>query len=358
MKKNLILTALLVTLSASAQVTDVITGQFAGATDAIVTGDDMHIADFLNGAIQRVDLSDPNPTVQDSFPFVDPFVLIIEGPTAYVADAFGDFFSVDSNDFASNITPLGSSFGLIVDMALIGDYLYFSDLATDTISRIDLNNPGTIETVIDSVNGPQGLQLIGDELFIAISADNTIGKININDTTPQIEIVASGFDNPGALISSGNLLFIAEPSLSNGRILRIDTSVNNPTVDELATNLSNPLGLAIYDGDLYFVQNGGSGILSRLDDAILSTEDQGIATIDIAITPNPSSGIIQLSGLNDLQLQEISIYDNIGRIVSQIDFASNQYIENTPVTLTLAPGLYIAVIGTDQGIAKRKIIVR
>jgi len=347
----LTLLLLFISLTSLAQVTDIITDQFLGSTEAVIDGDNMYIlllGPTGDSEFHRIDLSAATPSVQDVFTHPDALNFTINGPVSYLFGLFGDVTQVDTSDFSSNTIPLTTANGFAFDSIVIGDFLYYTD-STDAVFRIDLNNPTTPETVI-SLNFPQGLALIGDELFIAITGDNTIGKINITDTTPTIEIVATGLNEPSSIIASGATLFVGELGGSS-RILSVDTSLSNPTPLELATIGGNLVGLSIFENDLYFVNNT-TGTLSRLDD-VLTVEDQNILSNNIEMFPNPSNGTIQFSNEGITNAQEFTEDDLTARMLHQ-----SMYTGNTPITINAVSGTYIVKINTTTGVETRKLIIK
>lgn len=359
MKKKLSLLLLFISTIISAQVTEVIPNQFIAASEAVVLGNDIYILTFGQATtgeseFYRVDLSDPAPSVQDVFLHPDALNFTIDGSVSYIFGLFGDVTQTDINDFSSNTTTLTTISELVFDSLIIGDFLYFTS-DNDSLSRIDLNNPTTPETVI-SLNFPQGLALIGDELFIAITGDDTIGKINITDATPTIEIVATGFDEPSSIVASGSTLYIGELG-AGSRVLSIDTSITNPAPIELATIGGNLVGFSIFENDLYFT-NSTSGSLLRIDD-VLTVEDQGISSNEIKMFPNPSNGTIQFSSTGINNLQEFTVYDLTGRVIHQSKYSSSiGYIENTPININTASGTYIVKITTTTGTETQKLIIK
>jgi len=360
-KKILVLICAAMSMVSYAQIVNVITGQFVGTADTFVSGDNIFLTSADN-SIFRIDLSQSNPSVEESFPFDAPLALFIEGSQAYISNDSGEIYSVDASDFSTNLTNLGSVTGRVFDLLVVGDFLYLAEFSNDRISRIDLNNPGVVEGVID-VNEPQGLALIGDELYFSISGDNAIGRINITDATPTIEVVvSSGLNNPGALINSENILLIAEPEIEliGGRILTLDTSLPDPIPTVIATGLAIPLGLATFQNDVYFIQTE-IGNLTRVNDALLSVPEFDNAILNsVVISPNPigNGNSLQFSNLEHLSLNDISIYDVTGRVVSQTTFDNSEIRPSTTVQIDVVPGTYIAVISSEEGSVSRKVIIR
>ena len=72
----------------------------------------------------------------------------------------------------------------------------------------------------------------------------------------------------------------------------------------------------------------------------------------VMLFPNPASDKIQISLNNDLQINQVQIYNNIGKLVlNQSNSFDNINISNLP------PGLYIVEIIAEDWNVKRKLIV-
>jgi Secretion system C-terminal sorting domain len=85
----------------------------------------------------------------------------------------------------------------------------------------------------------------------------------------------------------------------------------------------------------------------------LSNNEYLISKSDYSFYPNPSKGIIEFSG-NELLINNITIYDKVGRMVKKLIQPLNKNIDLNE----FENGMYIVKIGTDFGILNQKIILK
>jgi len=174
----------------------------------------------------------------------------------------------------------------------------------------------------------------------------------VTDTTPTLEDVVTGLNNPAGIHAEGSVLLVTE-FVDNGSIFRIDTSQTSPTTVEIVSGQNNPFGVSFFNDDLYFIQNG-SGILSRFQGNVLSLTDE-IVTNAITVFPNPNQGQFSIEGLQGKVVNNIAIIDVTGRIVKQ--YTSKDITLNI-FDSTLSSGTYFLAIDTAEGRLIERIIVQ
>ncbi|MFT5890525.1 MAG: hypothetical protein ACI9Y7_000617 [Dokdonia sp.] len=333
------------------QVSNVVTG-LSDPFDIVIQGSDAYVAEFSGNAIVRVDLTATNPTAEDVVTGINgPTSLLFDGDDVYISQVGGVITRRDASDLTSNQITIASGLVTPVSMVRINDDLYFSEFQGGRIGRIDLTS-GAISTVIDGLNFPEQIALIGDELFIAHAGANRVSKFNVTDTSPTLENVVTGLNNPAGIHAVGSILLVTE-FVNNGSVFRIDTAAATPTAIEIVSNQDNPFGLSFYNNDLYFVQNG-AGILSRFQGSVLAIEEASLLN-DITVFPNPSAGQFSIAGLDGQAIKQIQIIDIAGRIIKQFD---TQEISLNTIDLQLASGSYFMAINTEEGSVTKQIIIQ
>ncbi|GGG21326.1 hypothetical protein GCM10011344_22640 [Dokdonia pacifica] len=351
MKKTTFLFLLIIPFLSISQVSSVVTG-LSDPFDVVIQGSDAYVAEFSGNAIVRVDLTDTNPTAEDVITGINgPTSLLFDGDDVYISQVGGVITRRDASDLISNQVTIASGLVTPVSMVRIDNDLYFSEFQGGRIGRVDLTT-GAVSTVINGLNFPEQIVLIGDELFIAHAGANRVSKFNVTETTPVLEDVVTGLNNPAGIHAEGSILLVTE-FVTNGSIFRIDTSETSPTAIELVSNQNNPFGVSFYNDDLYFVQNG-AGILSRFQGNVLSVSDQILANT-ITVFPNPNQGQFSIKGLQGKTINDIAIIDVTGRIVKQ--YRSQDNIQNV-LEHTLSSGTYFLTINTLEGRFTERIIIQ
>lgn len=334
-----------------AQVSNVVTG-LSDPFDVVIEGTNAYVAEFAGNAIVRVNLTAPNPVAEDVVTGITgPTSLLFDGDNVYISQVGGLITRRDASDLTSNQVTIASGLVTPVSMVLNGNDLYFSEFQGGRIGHIDLTT-GSVATVINNLNFPEQMVLVGDEIFFAHAGANHVSKFNITDTNPVLEDVVTGFNNPAGIHAVGTSLFVTE-FINNGSIFRIETANALPTAEEIVTSQNNPFGVSFYDKDLYFVQNG-SGILSRYEGNVLSIKDQALSKA-ISIFPNPSSGPITVSGLENKNLSSATIVDVTGRIVKE--FETSELTSNT-INFDGLKGIYFVNLKTTKGVVVKQFVIQ
>lgn len=96
--------------------------------------------------------------------------------------------------------------------------------------------------------------------------------------------------------------------------------------------------------------NGNSSGHVRVYDLATVLSSDSFVQSNFVIYPNPSNGIVNISLENNLQLEKVSIYNQLGQLVKTAG-------TNAISTSELAKGTYYIEVVTNQGKATKKIIV-
>ncbi len=350
-KTTLFLALLFLPFVLFAQVSNVVTG-LSDPFDVVVEGSDAYVAEFSGNAIVRVDLTAANPVPEDVVTGIaGPTSLLFDGDDVYISQVGGLITRRDASDLTSNQTTIASGLVTPVSMVRIDNDLYFSEFQGGRIGRIDLAT-GSVTTVINNLNFPEQMVLVGDEIFFAHAGANRVSKFDVTEANPVIEDVVTGLNNPAGIHAVGTSLFVTE-FINNGSIFRIETADASPTAEEIVAGQNNPFGVSFYDEDLYFVQNG-SGILSRYEGNVLSINDQVLSEA-LSLFPNPSSGPITISGLENEILSSATIVDVTGRIVKE--FETSELTSNT-INFNGSKGTYFINLNTTKGVVVKQFVIQ
>lgn len=242
-----------------------------------MNGNDLYICSYTSsGKIIKIDITDTNPTPIDIVTNLNfPYALALKGNDLFISERFGNKISkIDISD--SNPTPVDVITGLDNPggLAIYKDHLYFSESSGDKISKIDLSiqNPSKVDLVSGFNGNPTELLLSDNELYISVLVANKIVKIDLDDNTPEIT--------------------------------------------DVVTNLSDPVGIALENDDL-FISEFSAGKISKFNLKTLSLDHNYFIEKESKLFPNPSSDFLQISRL--AEAKNYIIYNFLGsRVNSRI----------------------------------------
>ena len=110
-------------------------------------------------------------------------------------------------------------------------------------------------------------------------------------------------------------------------------------------------GTTVAIGALY---NDGSGTNAgsvRVYDLAAVLSSDSFVLRNFSIYPNPSNGIVNISLENNLQLEKVTIYNQLGQVVKTAS-------TNVITTSDLAKGSYYVVIITNEGKATKQLLIQ
>lgn len=275
-------------------------------------------------------------------------------------------------------------------IAIRGDYLYFSSVYGNTISKIDLTqtNP-QIEIVVSGLTRPNSLAFYNNNLYVThgpshFNFSGKISKINIDNPNPIVVDVLTGLMRPERIIIQNDHLFCAQyndsTSGDGGKVFKLDLSDPSPIPIELISELTNVTAITIVNNDLfigtylsdnftpslikidldipnpdittiinsgievtdlanngnylYIADSSNSDVLSLELDTILGQNDNKFSN-KVVVFPNPSQDILFFSNLPQKN-NDYTITDSVGRVITKGKLNSNKLDINT-----LKTGIYL-----------------
>lgn len=256
----------------------------------------------------------------------------------------------------------------ISNMVVIGSKVYFE--AESVLWETDGTTEGTVQ-----VTGATSLTYVAnfyvwndkiylegdngtddDQLYVYDPADDSLTSLTyIQDS----EGVAANHDpSDYATPGDGYLYYRGKNSAGTVHLFR----TNGTTVEELYSDKDyyNFDELVVLDDVLYFEANDGTtgNELYSLDPATITTddvvtdiEDEVFSTSEISVYPNPTTGVINIEGVESVDAT-YKVYDISGRLI-KADLAGNQSI-----SLDVAAGIYILEIKDGESVSTIKIQVR
>ncbi|WP_179318707.1 T9SS type A sorting domain-containing protein [Winogradskyella helgolandensis] len=251
--------------------------------------------------------------------------------------------------------------------------LTFLALAFNQLTNLDVSNNTNLITLGVSYNELTTIDLSNNiNLEEVIIFNNQLTSINVSNITGLIDLYL-GFNQLTNIDLSSNvnldLIYI-----NNNLLTSIDLTSNNQ-LGYVILNDNSLTSLNIQNGsntliDSYFIVNGNSDLLCiQVDDVnysetnwttidlqtSFSTDCSALSIVDFnqnsfKIFPNPAKDqfTIQLDKLSNLQ--NVSIYNNIGQLILTSK-------ETTIDSSKLASGLYVVEIETNRGKSAKKLII-
>jgi len=130
-----------------------------------------------NGKISKIDLSKDNPLKVNLFSDVArPFNILINNNNLYVVEASGQrVYKIDITSLSPEIIELyNTDSGLLTGLAIKNDYLYFSNLHTGKIFKINVKEENPLPIIVDETSTTYGLAFYESNLIVA---EHESGKI-------------------------------------------------------------------------------------------------------------------------------------------------------------------------------------
>lgn len=305
--------------------------------------------------IYTVDITATTPTAtifMDNISLFNPYGMLLEGNMLYYTDLGGRIYRTDITDPTHSITIIATGLQRCRGLVIRNDYLYISTFDTGKIVKLNLNDtfPTTTTDVFTGLSGPASIEFNGDELYIsgAYNGDGGIHKINVTDNTPTITpvilVTNAALDKIRFI---GNEMYYTQ---TNGeyKLSKIDiTDAFPPTKTDVVVDIINfPTGF-VFDGDDIYITSYYSGI-SKFTQSTASVQDTNLNSV--TIYPNPTSNIVIVSGLENIQ--SYKIYNILGKEIKTTTILEN----NTLDVSRLENGVYLIKIkGENQTYSKKFI---
>lgn len=331
MIKNVIFVLLLICQSVvNAQIINVVPS-FPAPGYMVVKDNLLFITQNDTGNIYKIDITDPNPTLQlviSTGNFFPTNPVIFENRMFYATSNAQEIYEIDISDSQPTpqlfLTGISSAQGLFLD----GTTLYISEgTPSNKIVKTNILSSNPILEDVVSVNFPGQLWLEDDELFISAEYGEEILKININDSNPIPQLVTQTNGNIKDLLRYNDELWFSYPALD--RISKFDSNNN---IVQMIGGVDYPVGLLTIDNFLYFTFNQQ---ISKVDIAelplILNIGDLKKDN-KLLIYPNPSSNFIQIKGKGLENTLNGKIFNSEGRIVKEVVFEKGKNISIVDLT--------------------------
>jgi len=340
--KKIILTlfTVLVSFSAIAQTTDVVTG-ITNLNRLLLDGNTLYYT--TNNAVFKIDISETTPTPQQVISgLINPIGMALDGNTLYIAEfSAGRISTIDVTD--ANPTRLDFITGLNTPNGLLlnGNFLYYSDNNSNIVQRIDITTivPVT-ELVADGVLNidPIGLAIQGNILYMSQANANRVSTVDVTDSNTQPTDVVTMVNRPLGIAIDNNMLYITE-RLDN-KISVKDLSSTGPFATDLVTGLSNPFDIAINDTAIFIIERNANKI-SKFDRP-LGVDD--FSKNKIRISPNPAEDFIEVAMLSETVTYKI--YNILGE---QMTNGSISPIERLDIS-DLSSGIYLLQLSGKEAV--------
>ncbi|MBX2846302.1 MAG: hypothetical protein KTR13_08820 [Saprospiraceae bacterium] len=133
-----------------------------------------------------------------------PKGMAIKGNKLFVAD-IDELVEIDleTNAISNKYAIEGAD--KLNDITLADDgTLYISDTGAGKVFSM---NDGTFDTVLEGLNGPNGVLAQGKDLFVAVWNDKTFNKVNWDDNS--LTTIASNIENPDGITPIGDGYFVS-----------------------------------------------------------------------------------------------------------------------------------------------------
>lgn len=284
-------------------------------------------------------ISFTNQSQIDNFQTNHPNCTEIEGSVLIIGDditnldglsditSIGSYLYIYGNPILTSLSGLSNLVTVGGDMALgwTGFYSYENPYLTNLSGLNNLTSIGgdfmiSQNDSLVNLNGLENLTSIGGELSIRLNHNLTI---------------LTGLENIEA--ASINYLYIS------GNLNLSDCDVQSICEYLVAPN-----------GGIYIGNNAlGCNSQEEVEDAC---ETIGISDIlpdnEFSIYPNPTSKTIFITSNNELKIEDVNIYNQLGQIVLQ----TNEIRESIDIS-TLGKGVYIIVMTSSELKVRQKLII-
>lgn len=268
----------------------------------------------------------------------------------------------DENGFCISISANGSivaigankNDGNGVDSGHVRVFEYISGGWTQIGQDIDGKMAGDFSGTVVSLSADGSVVAIGAPSATASNLGHVRVFKNIAGVWTQIgNDIAGGITGKIsiALSGDGDTLIVSSNGVYRSKLYR-NVSGNWVEITTIGT-IGNFFSVALSsDGTIAAISSPHSssnrGITTLYDVSNLSNND--FVSQNFNIYPNPTSDILNISLENNLVLEQVTIYNNLGQVVK---IATKNVIEISQ----LAKGLYFVEVTTNQGKASKKVVV-
>jgi hypothetical protein len=251
--------------------------------------------------------------------------------TITVTNSGNYFVTVDENGCTATSNPIAVTVNPVPLTPLISGSLNICEgssviLSSDISSTIQWSTGETTTSITVSTAG-------------TFSVTNTVN--GCSSTSAEVTTVV----NPVPNVSISSISDICDTSatftLNQGSPVGGIYTVNGTTATSFDPSATN---IGINTVEYTVTQNGCSNSASTTFD-VLDCSGSGIVenNINVNVYPNPTSGKVSISGFELNEIQSISVYDEVGRIILRVENTNEVNLEN------LSNGIYRLHLITDKG---------
>jgi hypothetical protein len=288
-------------------ITDVLTTGVQNPAGMFIDDDELYYCEYIeNGKIYGIDLNDASPAIEMivnnlyypyGFKIVDDYLYYMDGGTG----------TIWRKTLAYNSNPkmLAEGLEFPITLTIRDNHLYFTHYRWSTSSsevmHIDLDDqslpPAPPEIIATGFVYTTGIEFVNEyELYVLDAQENAIYSLDISGNQPIKSLLFDGLDSPNHffLQEEENRLLFSE--FDGGRISSISLNTTLPEVNVLLSGLSQPTGLFIYEGNLYFNQyetNRISKIALDLLSNVSPVNEQNRAQL----YPSPATNLITVDNI-------------------------------------------------------------
>lgn len=332
------------------------TGTGTGAGEILIQGNYIYYGIHWTGKIIIADNTDPaNPVPVDSIEDTGMqgiYGMVWRQNVLYVASRNGGIYTVDISNLHnpvildSIIDPFSESRGIVLN----GNYAYVAN--THEFKVFDISNPTNIIPVT-SVGLPYATIDLDKPNNLIYIGNSGVDVYDISN--PVMPAFAFSVPNNGGTVMDikyrDNLLYVATHDsgmyiykilgTSGVQMARFPNSGNGPCT-----------GLALQDSLILLSTGIINGVSILKYDSLLTTGIPALIEADnFSIVPNPAYGYFEI--VTDMRLDEVEIYDNLGKSVIRIE---NIISERRFDISSLPKGVYIIRIRNEFGSWSKKLI--
>jgi len=188
---------------------------------------------------------------------------------------------------------------------------------------------------------------IGSDIVGENPMDQSGGSISLSSDGTIIAIGATGNDNAGN--AAGHVRVYQNTSNTWSQV---GSDINGEAAQDLlgsSVSLSDTGDKLVIGATTNFTSTTKNGYAKVYDLSGVLSSDKFTKT-SFTIYPNPATDVLNISLENDVLLENVTIYNNLGQKIKSLK-------QNTVDVSTLAKGLYFVEVTTNQGKASKKVIV-
>ena len=249
------------------------------------------------------------------------------------------------------------------DMTFDGQYLWASDWQAASINQYDTSDCSVIATYYPpfTAGKPNGMAWDGTNLWVGEESGRIYQMTTTGDTIRSIPSPYPAAYEPRGLAFDGEYLWVGRQDRPC-TIYKIDTITGAIQSSHNAPGSGFQQGLA-FDGQYLWSTSGSYNWIYKIDIGLAGIEESKEITqnrITVNSHPNPFKSRTNIVFSVDKPTHvHIFLADATGRFVSQLldeDITPGTHTVNVERKI-LKSGIYFAVLETDEGVARTKLII-